>query len=99
MSDAEIYTPESPFLTGAIDNEGRAWRFAYWGSDYIYIREAIEEDAAVPTGARVNRNDWSHQINLADYDVKPDQVTREWLVERSAQWVIDRNDDLRKGNL
>jgi hypothetical protein len=95
-----VYTPASPFLTTLADNDGRFWNFAYWGSQYVYIREVNEDTPIQPAmGDRASRDDWPYLIDLNSYGMRPEQVTREWLAERAAQWITDRNDDLRKGNL
>ena len=102
MTDVEIFTPESPFLTTLADKDGATWQFAYWGSRYVYIREVINDYASegMPLmGDRASRDDWPHLVDVLSYGLRPDDITRAWLIHRAATWITDRNDDLRKGNL
>jgi hypothetical protein len=100
MPEPGTFTPETPYASAAFTDDGAFWRFAYWGTGYIYIRETTDEtgDALAHIG-RASRDLWPYLIDLNDYGMRPEQVTRQWLAERVADWIISRNEDLRKGNL
>lgn len=94
------FTPSRPALAALPDSRGAIWQFAYWGSGFVYIREMFtDEDRVIPVGDRASRDDWPFLIDLSAYDMTAADVTHEWLTERAAQWIEDRNADISTGNI
>ena len=93
------FTPESPALATLPDMRGALWQFAYWGSGFVYIREALDADEIIPIGDKASRDDWPFLIDLNSHGMKPGDVTGEWLSERAVEWVSDRDEDIRSGSI
>lgn len=64
------------------DAHGNTWHFRYGGGSTIRIR---------PQGTR--SCDWTHGIAIADDGKMLSDVTDEWLIARTAEWIADRTDD------
>lgn len=96
------FTPATPYLATRTDSTGRAWQFAYWGAEYVYIREVLDDPGTPQTlpvmGEGVRRDDWPFLISLSVWHRLPQHVSHEWLDRRCAVWIDDRNDDIASGN-
>lgn len=87
MTSTDTFTPERPFTTTLTDSRGDDWYFEYRGRANIRIK---------PDGT--DPGEWTNQIDLGNYDPRP-EITTEWLDNRAAEWISDRNDDIKKGNV
>lgn len=68
------------------DAQGGRWYFAYKGGSFVRIR---------PWGT----GDWTNTIQLDNYGLKPDTVTKQWLTARADEWITDYNADVAAGNI
>lgn len=94
------FTPARPATAALPDRRGDVWQFAYWGSGFVYIRQAFtDEDRVIPIGDNATRDDWPFQIDLNYENMRPENVTREWLTDQAARWIENRDADILLGNL
>lgn len=85
-------TEERPFNTTLTDVRGSRWHFCYWGTEYVYVREmSNDREDSAPVGAREGLGRWHFRISLADYAIRPADVTQGWVTVRAEQWIADRN--------
>lgn len=96
---SSIYSHARPYLTTHTDENGSTWQFAYWGSKFVYIREVFDDgtEQRIPIGG--TRDDWPFVIDLAHYLQRATDATPEWLDAKSAEWISDRNEDIRNGSI
>jgi hypothetical protein len=80
------YTSEEPFVTTRTDADGTRWWFRYHGGSSVKIR---------PAGS----DDWTNQIMLSYYGMRPDTVTSAWLNERASKWIDQHNADVASGQI
>lgn len=71
--------------TTLTDAQGERWHFNYAGGSAVRIG---------PQGVG-----WTNQVQLDDYGLKPADVTEEWLTERAAEWITNRDKDVAAGNI
>lgn len=79
--------PVTNWVAGLYDANGYRWTFDYTvGRSNIKVR---------PFGAA----SWTNQIQLADYGMKPEDVTDRWLEERARAWIDQYDADVSLGNI
>lgn len=85
MGEIKTGLPVSEWIAGLYDASGNRWMFEYVaGRSNIKIRPYGDPS-------------WTNQIQLIDYDMRPDDVTDRWLEERARAWVTQRDADVAAG--